>query len=179
MNGSSPLDLLPIWALFLLTFAIATGATEAGFRLGLRWQRWRPQAGDAAGALEWHYIGPIQSNKTRAIATRFDWVQSLDRLRIAERLAAQRPAASPPLNVLLEVNVSGEASKSGVAPAEAAALAHAVAALPKLRLRGLMAIPEPAADLAAQRAPHRTLRELFHALRGEGLALDTLSMGMS
>ncbi|WP_414443974.1 YggS family pyridoxal phosphate-dependent enzyme [Burkholderia sp. 22PA0099] len=129
--------------------------------------------------LEWHFIGPLQSNKTRPVAEQFDWVHSVDRLKIAQRLAEQRPAHLPPLNVCVQVNVSGEASKSGVEPAEAAALARAVAALPSLRLRGLMAIPEPAGDLDAQRAPHRRLRELFDTLNAGGLALDTLSMGMS
>ncbi|ACR27808.1 YggS family pyridoxal phosphate-dependent enzyme [Burkholderia glumae] len=134
---------------------------------------------DLRASLEWHFIGPLQSNKTRAVAERFDWVHSVDRLKIAQRLAEQRPAQLPPLNVCVQVNVSGEATKSGVAPDEVAALAQAVAALPALRLRGLMAIPEPAGDLAAQRAPHRRLRELYDALRAGGLALDTLSMGMS
>jgi pyridoxal phosphate enzyme (YggS family) len=106
-------------------------------------------------------------------------VHSIDRLKVAERLAAQRPPALPPLQVCLQVNVSGEASKSGVAPEELAPLAHAVARLPGLRLRGLMAIPEPAGDLAAQRAPHRRLAALLQQLRDQGLALDTLSMGMS
>ena len=130
-------------------------------------------------AIEWHLIGPLQSNKTREVAAAFDWVHSVDRLKVAERLSAQRPAELAPLQVCLQVNIGGEASKSGVAPAALPALAHAVAALPRLRLRGLMSIPEPAADVAAQRAPHRVLRELFDALRREGLALDTLSMGMS
>ena len=129
--------------------------------------------------IEWHLIGPVQSNKTRLVAERFDWVHSVDRLKIAERLSAQRPAHLPPLAVCLQVNISGEASKSGLAPRDVAAAAHAVAALPRLALRGLMAIPEPAADFDAQRRPHRALRELFEALRGDGLALDTLSMGMS
>jgi pyridoxal phosphate enzyme (YggS family) len=129
--------------------------------------------------LEWHLIGPLQSNKTREVAAAFDWVHSIDRLKIAERLAAQRPAGLPPLSVCLQVNVSGEASKSGLRPEEVAPLAHAVAALPRLRLRGLMAIPEPAAGFEAQRVPHRRLAELLAALRAEGLALDTLSMGMS
>jgi hypothetical protein len=129
--------------------------------------------------LEWHLIGPLQSNKTRAVAEAFDWVQSVDRLKIAERLSAQRPAALPPLQVCLQVNVSGEASKSGVAPAEAPALARAVAALPGLRLRGLMAIPEPVDDPQAQHRPHRELAALLQRLRDDGLALDTLSMGMS
>lgn len=133
----------------------------------------------AAGGLEWHFIGPIQSNKTRPIAERCDWVQSIDRLKIAQRLAEQRPAALPALNVLLQVNVSGEASKSGVAPCELPALAHAVAALPRLRLRGLMAIPQPQADPALQRPPLAALRRLFDELLAAGLGLDTLSMGMS
>jgi len=131
------------------------------------------------GALEWHLIGPLQSNKTRAVAAAFDWVHSVDRLKTAQRLAEQRPATLAPLQVCLQVNISGEASKSGLAPDHVPAVARAVAALPRLRLRGLMAIPEPDGDLAAQRAPHRALRELFEQLRGEGLALDTLSMGMS
>jgi len=134
---------------------------------------------DLRPALEWHLIGPLQSNKTRAVAAAFDWVQSVDRLKIAERLSEQRPAAAAPLQVCLQVNISGEASKSGVAPAEVAALARAVARLPRLRLRGLMAVPGPAADLAAQRRPHRELAALFNALNAEGLALDTLSIGMS
>jgi pyridoxal phosphate enzyme (YggS family) len=136
---------------------------------------------DLRPGIEWHLIGPLQSNKTRAVAAAFDWVHSVDRLKIAERLAEQRPAGLPPLNLCLQVNVSGEASKSGVAPAELEALARAVAALPreKLRLRGLMSIPEPVADPLAQRAPHRALRELLHGLQAAGLALDTLSMGMS
>jgi hypothetical protein len=134
---------------------------------------------DLRPALQWHLIGPLQSNKTRPVAEAFDWVHSVDRLKIAERLSAQRPPALPPLNVCLQVNVSGEASKSGVGFGELTALARAVAALPRLRLRGLMAIPEPLGDLAAQRLPHRRLREACVALRAEGLALDTLSMGMS
>jgi len=128
------------------------------------------------GELEWHFIGPIQSNKTRAIAEQVDWVQSVDRLKIAQRLSEQRPTDLPPLNLCLQVNVSGEASKSGCAPAELAELARAVAELPNLRLRGLMAIPEPTDDPAAQRAAFARLRELKDGL---GLDLDTLSMGMS
>ncbi|HEX6733395.1 MAG TPA: YggS family pyridoxal phosphate-dependent enzyme [Azonexus sp.] len=129
--------------------------------------------------LEWHFIGPLQSNKTRAVAEHFAWVHSIERLKIAERLAAQRPAGLPPLQVCVQVNVSGEASKSGCRPDEAAALCRAVAALPNLQLRGLMAIPEPADDEAARRAPFRQLRELYDQLRAAGLPLDTLSMGMS
>jgi pyridoxal phosphate enzyme (YggS family) len=136
---------------------------------------------DLRPGIEWHLIGPLQSNKTRPVAEQFDWVHSVDRLKIAERLAAQRPPGLPPLQVCLQVNVSGEATKSGLAPHDVPALALAVARLPRERLvlRGLMAIPEPAGDLAAQRAPHRALRELMAALNEQGLGLDTLSMGMS
>jgi pyridoxal phosphate enzyme (YggS family) len=134
---------------------------------------------DLRADLEWHLIGPLQSNKTRAVAEAFDWVHSIDRLKIAQRLSEQRPAWAAPLQVCLQVNISGETSKSGLAPAEVAGLAHAVAALPNLRLRGLMAIPEPAGDEADQRVPHRALRELLESLQHQGLALDTLSMGMS
>jgi pyridoxal phosphate enzyme (YggS family) len=135
---------------------------------------------DLREALEWHLIGPLQSNKTRVVAEAFDWVHGIDRLKIAERLNEQRPAHLPPLQVCLQVNISAEASKSGLAPAEVEAVARAVDALPRLRLRGLMAIPEPAGDLTSQRAPHRALRELLEQLRAAGLSrLDTLSMGMS
>ncbi len=134
---------------------------------------------DLRTRIEWHLIGPLQSNKTRPVAEAFDWVHAVDRLKIAQRLSEQRPDTLAPLNICLQVNVSGEASKSGVAPAELPSLAHAVAALPRLRLRGLMSIPEPADDLEAQRRPHRELHRLYEALRAEGLALDTLSMGMS
>jgi pyridoxal phosphate enzyme (YggS family) len=134
---------------------------------------------DLRPALEWHLIGPLQSNKTREVAEAFDWVHTVDRLKIAQRLSDQRPSHLPPLQVCVQVNVSGEASKAGVLPADTAALAQAVAAMPRLRLRGLMSIPEPAEGLDAQRLPHRHLRELFDALRSQGLALDTLSMGMS
>ena len=129
--------------------------------------------------LSWHFIGPLQSNKTRPVAEHFDWVHSIERLKIAERLAAQRPATLAPLNVCVQINVSGEASKSGCAPDEALALCQAIAALPKLQLRGLMAIPEPTDDYAAQRAPLRQLREIYEYIRVAGLPLDTLSMGMS
>ena len=134
---------------------------------------------DSAPGIEWHFIGPIQSNKTRPIAENFAWVHSVDRLKIAQRLSEQRPAHLPPLNICIQVNVSGEASKSGCAPQDLSALAHAMAVLPGLRLRGLMAIPEPASSEAEQRRPLRQLRELAEQLRAEGLALDTLSMGMS
>lgn len=131
--------------------------------------------------LEWHFIGPIQSNKTRGIAEHFHWVHSVDRLKVARRLSEQRPETLPPLNVCLQVNISGEASKSGVEPEALPDLARAVAALPRLRLRGLMAIPAPARDAGeeAVRAPFRRLREALEALNRDGLALDTLSMGMS
>ena len=129
--------------------------------------------------LEWHFIGPLQSNKSRLVAEHFDWVHTIDRLKIAERLSAQRPANLPPLNVCVQVNVSGEASKSGCRPDETAALCRAVAALPGLRLRGLMTIPEPTDDPQAQRLPFRQLRDLHEQLRADGLPLDTLSMGMS
>ena len=130
-------------------------------------------------SLEWHFIGPIQSNKTRPIAEHFDWVHSVDREKIALRLSEQRPAHLPPLNICLQVNISGEDTKSGVSPVEVMALSKAVAGLPRLKLRGLMAIPEPAGDEARQREPFRKLRLLQEQLNKEGLALDTLSMGMS
>ncbi|WAH59161.1 YggS family pyridoxal phosphate-dependent enzyme [Pseudomonas silvicola] len=126
--------------------------------------------------LTWHFIGPIQSNKTRAIAEHFAWVHSVDRLKIAQRLSEQRPADLPPLNICIQINVSGEASKSGCTPADLPALATAIAALPRLRLRGLMAIPEPTEDRAAQDAAFATVRTLQESLN---LPLDTLSMGMS
>ncbi|WP_100634290.1 YggS family pyridoxal phosphate-dependent enzyme [Pseudomonas qingdaonensis] len=126
--------------------------------------------------LTWHFIGPIQSNKTRAIAEHFDWVHSVDRLKIAQRLSEQRPAGLPALNVCVQVNVSGEASKSGCNPDELPALAQAIAALPHLKLRGLMAIPEPTDDPAAQAAAFARVRQLQDSLN---LGLDTLSMGMS
>lgn len=129
--------------------------------------------------LVWHFIGPVQSNKTRPIAEHFDWVHAVEREKIARRLSEQRPATLPPLNICIEVNVSGEATKSGVAPQEVAALAHAINSLPRLKLRGLMAIPEPTEDADLQRRRFALLRELKEALVREGLALDTLSMGMS
>jgi pyridoxal phosphate enzyme (YggS family) len=129
--------------------------------------------------LTWHFIGPIQSNKTRPIAERFDWVHSIDREKIARRLAEQRPPGLPPLQVCIEVNVSGEASKSGVAPADLPALAQVITGLPQLKLRGLMAIPEPTPDEALQRSRFALLRTLRDDLVRAGLPLDTLSMGMS
>ena len=130
-------------------------------------------------ALEWHFIGPIQSNKTRAIAENFAWVHSVDRLKVAERLSAQRPQNLPLLNVCIQVNVSGENSKGGVAPDEVVELAQAVARLPHLSLRGLMAIPAPVDRLAEQRKQFARLRELMRQLGVQGLKLDTLSMGMT
>jgi pyridoxal phosphate enzyme (YggS family) len=135
---------------------------------------------DLRDRIEWHMIGPLQSNKTRVVAERFDWVHSVDRLKIAQRLSDQRPASLPPLNVCLQVNISGEDTKSGLTPDEVAEVARQVAALPNLRLRGLMAIPEPAETLDEQRRPHRALAALQAAINEtHGLALDTLSMGMS
>ena len=130
-------------------------------------------------SIQWHFIGPVQSNKTRAIATHFAWVHSIDRLKIAERLSAQRPASLPPLNVCIQVNVSGEDSKSGVALNGLVELAQAVASLPQLKLRGLMAIPAPADGLEAQRIPFFKLHELMQQINTQGLTLDALSMGMS
>ncbi|WP_296227377.1 YggS family pyridoxal phosphate-dependent enzyme [Ralstonia sp. UBA689] len=129
----------------------------------------------------WHFIGPLQSNKTRSVAEHFDWVHSIDRLKIAERLSAQRPDTLPPLQVCLEINISRQASKHGLLPDfdEVLAVARAVATLPRLRLRGLMAVPEPTDDPVAQRKPFADLQALANRLREAGIALDTLSMGMS
>lgn len=129
--------------------------------------------------LEWHCIGPIQSNKTKLVAEHFDWAQTIDRLKTAQRLSEQRPASLPALQVCIQVNVDGGTTKSGVPPSELPALAHAVAALPRLRLRGLMCIPEPAPDFEATCALFKRARALFDALNEAGLGLDTLSMGMS
>ena len=128
---------------------------------------------------QWHCIGPVQSNKTRLVAEHFDWVQSVDRLKIAQRLSEQRPAHMAPLQICIQVNTDGGANKAGIAPAELVALAHAVAQLPRLKLRGLMTIPEPASDFAAATAVHLHARQLLNRLNAEGMALDTLSMGMS
>jgi pyridoxal phosphate enzyme (YggS family) len=129
--------------------------------------------------LQWHCIGPIQSNKTRLVAEHFDWVHTIDRLKIAQRLSEQRPAGLAPLQVCIQVNVDGGTSKSGVTPAEALGLARDVAALPNVRLRGVMSIPEPAIDFIAACAVFTRVRTVFDALNAEGLGLDTLSMGMS
>jgi pyridoxal phosphate enzyme (YggS family) len=130
-------------------------------------------------ALEWHFIGPIQSNKTRQIAESFSWVHSVDREKIAQRLSEQRPVGLPPLNICLQVNISREASKSGVLPGEAAALAKRIIGLKGVRLRGLMAVPAPSDDAHEQKNAFRQLRELKQEIEAEGIALDTLSMGMS
>ena len=129
--------------------------------------------------LEWHFIGPLQSNKTRLVAEAFQWVHSVDRLKIAERLSQQRPAHLPPLQICLQVNISNEDSKSGVPEEDVASLAQQIAYLPRLKLRGLMTIPAPASEFAQQRAPFRRLRKLYEQLNRNGFALDTLSMGMS
>lgn len=129
--------------------------------------------------LEWHFIGPIQSNKTRQIAEHFDWVHSVDRLKIAQRLSEQRPAEMPPLQICLQVNVSGEATKSGLEPDALLELARAVVLLPNIRLRGLMAIPEPTEDVQQQRAAFAKLRFMQNDLQAVGIQTDTLSMGMS
>jgi pyridoxal phosphate enzyme (YggS family) len=135
--------------------------------------------GDLRAELEWHCIGPLQSNKTRLVAEQFDWVHSVDRLKIAQRLSEQRPADLPPIQVCLQVNVDGGANKSGVTPEESLKLAQAVAALPRLRLRGLMAIPEPAAGFDAQRALFLKAAAVFEQIKAAGIELDTLSLGMS
>lgn len=134
---------------------------------------------DLRAQIEWHLIGPLQSNKTRLVAEHFDWVHSIDRLKIAQRLSEQRPANLPPLQVCVQVNTSGEASKSGVEPGEALALAQAVARLPHLQLRGVMALPAPSTDASAQHQSLKSIRKVFDELRDHGLTLDTLSMGMS
>jgi len=134
---------------------------------------------DLRAQIEWHMIGPLQSNKTRVVAESFDWVHTIDRLKIAQRLSEQRPAHLPPLQVCIQVNTSGEASKSGVAPEEALALAQAVSALPRLTLRGVMALPAPTDDPALQKAQLHAVRVVFDDLKFKGLPLDTLSMGMS
>lgn len=136
----------------------------------------------AAVRPEWHCIGPVQSNKTRLVAAHFDWVQSVDRLKIAERLSAQRPDGLPPLQVCLQVNIDGGANKSGLAPQEVAALAAAVAKLPRIVLRGLMAIPEPAPDARTARSVHARAKALFDAVNAAGVLpqpMDTLSLGMT
>lgn len=133
----------------------------------------------AGRPVTWHFIGALQSNKSREVAERFHWIHTLDRDGLAKRLSDQRPVTLPPLQICLQVNVSGESSKGGVMPERVSVLADAVAELPRLRLRGLMAIPAPAKDLAAQRAPFKVMRELLEDLKRRGHDVDTLSMGMS
>ncbi len=173
-------------ALLAVSKTHAPALIEEAFHAGQRafGENYVQEALDKMGALvhlpvEWHLVGPLQSNKTRAVAERFQWVHTVDREKIARRLSEQRPEAMSPLDVLLQVNVSGETSKSGVTPREVAVLAKAAAALPRLRLRGLMAVPEPTGDVRLQRARFREVRELYDSLRKAGLALDTLSMGMT
>jgi len=137
--------------------------------------RARPNCSD----IVWHCIGPIQSNKTRLVATYFDWVHTVDRLKTAQRLSEQRPPEMPPLQICIQVNIDGGANKAGVAPADALAFGREVAALPRLRLRGIMTIPEPAADYAGALAVHLAAKELWDRMRAAGLDMDTLSMGMS
>lgn len=130
-------------------------------------------------ALEWHFIGPLQSNKTRLVAENFDWIQTLDRLKIAQRLSEQRPAELPPLQVLIQINISDEESKSGIAPAEMLPLAQQISELPRLQLRGLMAIPKPESDPAQQKIALQQMQQLFQTLQANFDGIDTLSMGMS
>ncbi len=172
--------------LLAVSKAFPAAAVRAAYQTGQRafGESYVQEALDKIAALrdlplQWHFIGPIQSNKTRAIAEHFAWVHSVDRLKIAERLSAQRPPDLPPLNVCIQVNVSGETSKGGVAPGEVAELAQAVSRLPQLHLRGLMAIPAPVEGVEAQRIPYTRLYELMQGLNKQGLELDTLSMGMS
>jgi pyridoxal phosphate enzyme (YggS family) len=165
------------WSADAVRTAHATGQIDFG-------ENYIQEAVDKITALRdlplvWHCIGPIQSNKTRLVAEHFDWVHSIDRLKIAQRLSEQRPEHLPPLQVCIQVNVDGGETKSGVSPQDLPALAQAVATLPRLQLRGLMTIPEPAETEAQMRAVHRQAKDLFEQLRTQGLPLDTLSMGMS
>ena len=165
------------WSADAVRTAHATGQIDFG-------ENYIQEAVDKITALRdlplvWHCIGPIQSNKTRLVAEHFDWVHSIDRLKIAQRLSEQRPEHLPPLQVCIQVNVDGGETKSGVSPADLADLAQAVAALPRLQLRGLMTIPEPAETDAQMRAVHRQAKDLFQQLCAQGLPMDTLSMGMS
>ena len=173
-------------ALLAVSKTFAAGEVRAAFAAGQRefGENYVQEALEKIAALSalpliWHFIGPIQSNKTRAIAEHFDWVHSVSREKIALRLAQARPPGLGPLDICLQVNVSGETSKSGVAPAEVQPLAEAVRALPRLRLRGLMAVPEPGDDIGLQRRRFSGLRLLLEQLNGAGFGLDTLSMGMS
>ena len=172
--------------LVAVTKSVSAEAIRAAFAVGQRdfgesyvQEALTKRAALADLPLVWHYIGPIQSNKTRVIAENFDWVHSVDRFKVAERLSQQRPAEKGPLNLCLQVNISGESTKSGIAPAEVPELALAVAGLPQLRLRGLMAIPEPSKDRDLSRRRFESLAQLQKGLQAKGLPLDTLSMGMS
>ena len=159
--------------------AALTAAGQTGFGENYVQEALDKMAELAALALEWHFIGPVQTNKTRSVAENFAWIHSIDRLSIAERLSAQRPATLPPLNVCLQVNLDREATKHGLDEDAVGVVARAVAVLPRLRLRGLMAIPAPTADFAAQRCAFARVRRVQEQLIAAGLALDTLSMGMS
>ncbi len=177
----------PVPALLAVSKTHPAAAIRDLFTLGQRafgenyWQEAQEKMAALADLpIEWHYIGPLQSNKTRPIAEHFSWVHGVEREKIARRLSEQRPAHLPPLNICLQVNLDGEASKSGVAPDDVLALALAVRDLPQLHLRGLMCIPAPRDDFTQQRATFRRLADLLHTLQGAGInGLDTLSMGMS
>lgn len=160
----------------MLEAALAAGQTTFGESY---LQDALPKIEAIGGRAEWHFIGPIQSNKTRQIAAHFDWVHSVDRLKIAQRLNEQRPKDLPPLNICLQINTSGEAAKAGISPTDARGLAEAICALPHLKLRGLMTIPAREQDPERQRQPFHQLRILFEQLNNDGFQLDTLSMGMS
>ncbi len=159
--------------------ACAAGQHDIGENYVQEARRKQTELDDLRGVLRWHFIGALQRNKTREVAAHFDWVHTIDRLEVAQRLSDQRPQGLAPLRVCIQVNVDGEASKAGVAPEAVESLARAVAALPRLELRGLMSIPEPTDDAQQQRAQHRRLRDLLETLKRAGLAVDTLSMGMS
>ena len=172
--------------LLAVTKSVPAGEIEEAYAVGQRGfgenyvqEALEKKAALNAPGIDWHLIGPLQSNKTRAAAECFDWVHTIDREKVARRLSEARPLDAPPMNVLIQVNVSGESTKSGVLASEVAALAHAIAELPRLRLRGLMAIPEPTEDATLQLQRFRSVRELFDALNEQGFQLDTLSMGMS
>ena len=176
--------------LLAVSKTVPPGAIEEAYAAGQRsfGENYVQEALDKKSALEpsgissqieWHLIGPLQSNKTRAAAVSFDWVHTVDREKVARRLSGARARDAHPLNILIQVNISGEPTKSGVLPAEVAALARVVAQLARLRLRGLMAIPEPTGDTNLQLARFRSVRELFDSLNMQGFAMDTLSMGMS
>ncbi|MGJ7492864.1 YggS family pyridoxal phosphate-dependent enzyme [Variovorax sp. ZT4R33] len=178
-TGVQLLAVSKTWPAAAVREALAAGQTAFGENYVQEGVAKIQALADARAQLQWHCIGPLQSNKTRVVAEHFDWVHSIDRLKIAERLSEQRPDGLPPLQVCLQVNVDGGPNKSGVAAEEALALARGVAALPRLRLRGVMAIPEPAPDFEAQRALFLRAAAVFEEIRAAGIALDTLSLGMS